>query len=270
MWRNENPLSPVSATRSGAIELLAHERVERVVERGAVAGRDRAATASRQNSLPTTDAAPIACGSATARRSSARREQRLDRRRDRDPSRRRPLPSSASICSTKSGLPSARSTSCVAAASPRPPRQQVVDQRARCRRRRAARARSSARSARPAPPTPGAARAAPRARGRRAAAARPRGLGQVLDQVEQRRLGPVHVLEDEHERPLAASASKKPPDRPREVAPGSTASARPAACSTRSAIAAACGSPASSSLDRRRAAPRRRPPRARSRPAAGT
>ncbi len=32
-------------------------------------------------------------------------------------------------------------------------------------------------------------------------------VGEVLDQVEQRRLGPVDVLEDEHERQLMASAS---------------------------------------------------------------
>ena len=38
--------------------------------------------------------------------------------------------------------------------------------------------------------------------------------GDVLDEVEQRRVGPVDVVDDEHERPLAREHLEQPPERP--------------------------------------------------------
>ena len=46
---------------------------------------------------------------------------------------------------------------------------------------------------------------------------RPGGLAQEVEQVEERRLGPVQVLEDEHERPLPREQLEHAADAPVEL-----------------------------------------------------
>ena len=69
---------------------------------------------------------------------------------------------------------------------------------------KAARAAPSSRSA-SRRPSPAAARAARAAPGRGAGSGRPATVGDVLDQVEERRLAPVDVVEDDHERPVRSN-----------------------------------------------------------------
>ena len=113
-----------------------------------------------------------------------------------------PSASIASSCSTNSGLPSATSPDPRARGRVERAAEQALDQLRRPRLARAARAGASGFSL--PPPRPGARRAARAARGREAERCVARPVGEVLEEVEKRRLGPVDVLD--HERPAAARA----------------------------------------------------------------
>ena len=129
------------------------------------------------------------------------REQRLDRRRH---VARRRLRSRGhrDISSRKSGLPWRRRGS-----APRVPGEPVAGERREraarpSRRHRAARAARASHSARLRPAGPCVEQLGPRQAEQQERRVRAR-VGDVLDQVEERRLAPVDVVEDRHQRPLA-------------------------------------------------------------------
>ena len=138
----------------------------------------------------------------------ARGDQRLQRVRD--PVERRSSPSSASIrtvSSTKSGLPSVLSSSVARgrARGARSPSSSASTQLLALVARSGSSSIAVARR-RP-PPQPGrTSSSSGRARQRIRSGASRTQVGEVLDQLEQRLLGPVDVLEDQHER-LRAAAS---------------------------------------------------------------
>ena len=127
----------------------------------------------------------------------------------------------------------------------------LLEQRRRAgstsRRRRAAPARSSWRWA-CRRPSPAGARAAPGGPCRRPASDAGRPLDEVVDEVEQALVGPVEILEHEHERPLSARASRK-----RRQAANSSPRSRPASSAAATDRAAFGGGPRPS-----RPRPRRR------------
>ena len=130
--------------------------------------------------------------------------------------RRRPSPAtSASISSTNSGLPSAASR--MRARRPASTRRELLDQLVRLRRARAARAgrssRSACRRAQPARRSSSSGRAMQSSR--IGAPAAP--VGDVLDEVEERRLGPVQVVPDDDERPLVRGLLERLAHRPRDL-----------------------------------------------------
>ena len=59
--------------------------------------------------------------------------------------------------------------------------------------------------------------------------------GEVLDQVEEGGLRPLHVVQHDHERPLAGERLEQPPHRPVELVAADVGSARPTASRTRRA-----------------------------------
>ena len=65
----------------------------------------------------------------------------------------------------------------------------------------------------------------------------PRRVGDVLDQVEQARLRPVDVVEEQHQRPLPRQPLEEPANRPERVLRVRRPSAKPTASATRSRCA---------------------------------
>ncbi len=220
---------------------LAHQLVERLVDRGAPATSAR--TCSRANSLPSTAAA-----SSTARSSGASRSRRAA--------------SSAWIVGG-SATSAQRPRPPSSAASRRAPRRT-----AGCPRR--PRGCGCGRRRRSAPRPRGGAAARPRRRRQRVAAGRsgvarqagrvveelrargaeneqrrvPDGLGQVVEQVEQRRVGPLEVVDGEHERLPPREPLDHDAQRP-DASSGATGSPVGSSSSTARGIAG-CSSPSSS------------------------
>ena len=146
------------------------------------------------------------------------------------------------------------------------PRARAAPARARGRARRRARpsprgrAARARRASRPrvAPPRRAARRRGPgaRCRGRRSAR-RWRG-GDVLDQVEQRRVGPVDVVDDEHERPRRGERLEEPAERPGGLVRRASAVARADRAMDERAAKSPCRRPRATRRCRLRRARRRR------------
>ncbi len=189
-----------------------------------------------------TEARSITARSYPAEPVEPRRHECVDRRRDRSATarrdfqrsvlrasgRRRPASASSLLDEQRVALGGRRGCARGPRATSVGPAEQVVDQLAPSRRRRAARARPSAALSLPADPVgrrleelgprPG--------RASRIGASR-RPVGQVLDQVEERRLRPLDVVEDDDEWPAPSRASRAAVAPPRTSPP-----ARPTPAST--------------------------------------
>ena len=159
-----------------------------------------------------------------------RREERLDRGRyvdlgqlvgepPRAVRRSTTAPSSTSIrrsCSAKSGFPSDAVDDAVEHGGvERPAAEQALDHALRIARRRAARGRRGVERA-PVLQSGISSRSSGRV-GQRTSTGASHRLDEVLDQREQRRLGPVDVLDDEDHRPVGGEVREEAPDGPEQL-----------------------------------------------------
>ena len=75
-------------------------------------------------------------------------------------------------------------------------------------------------------------------------------VGDVLDQVEERRLAPVDVIEDDDERPLGRGLLERLPDRPRDLVRRRRRSRAPSSDSIAAAAASSAGLPRAAAAPR--------------------
>ena len=181
MCRKRYASSPVNWRVSGRTSSL---RTSAVSRRPSARPAERLRRAPRWNTWPSTAPRSSTLALLAVELVEPGGEQRLDRRRHDDVAARRLRATSASISSTKSGLPSAASRIRVARASSSCAAEQARDQLLGLRARRAARAGPSSRSACRRPSRPAVEQLGPREAEEQDR--RVRGsVGDVLDQVEE-------------------------------------------------------------------------------------
>ncbi len=254
--QNENSSSPRDRRDPhGPDELAARELAQVAPRRRRAVDRAIAATAPSQNTLPTTDASWSSALSSGASVSSRAAIERLHGLREPRGSRRlRARPASARTARHRAGShppargapsgsrragPSARAAAATSRAVPRPPRAET--------------ARSSSQLRLP-PPQP---RLALEELGSRGHDDHSGGYGrapveQVLDELEERAVRPVEVLEDEDARPPSGHRLQEPPPGRERLLPADAAPSLPAR-----RRAARASRRATHARTRRRRAPRR-------------